>query len=259
MNKIIKDRSLFFYSHSLNIMDKFIYHMKRICAFLLLLLCFSYKVSYCKIFKIVLTGGPCAGKTKSLNFIKEKFENEGKKIVTINETATELMSSGFDFKKHTIWEVQNSIFNHQYQKEKAAILDAEKNNDDVFIICDRGLLDGKAYMNEEDYVKMIGEYGFSKKEDLLKRYDLVIYLQSVSIDRPQLFESESNHFRKSNLGQAKLLDEKVKNIWKKHPNFCEIPTFDKFEDKLDRLISTLENFILTQNMPKVLDSLSLSL
>lgn len=250
MNKIIKDRSLFFYSHSLNIMDKFIYHMKRICAFLLLLLCFSYKVSYCTVFKIVLTGGPCAGKTKSLNSIKEKFENEGKKVFTINETATELKSEGLDFDDNANLDIQEKIFRRQLENEETAISGAEKNNDssDIFIICDRGLLDGKAYMGEEDYAKMIEKFGFSE-EGLLKRYDLVIYLQSLSVGIPELFENESNICRQSSLGQAQILDEKVKNIWGKHPNFREIPTFEMFEDKFKELISILEKFISNQNMP----------
>ena len=225
-------------------MDKFIYYIKKICIFLLFLSFFSCQISSCKIFKIVLTGGPCAGKTKSLNFIKEKFENEGKKVFVINEMATELMSEGFDFNSNSILDIQKSIFERQYRKEENLIAKARSNNDDsdVFIICDRGLLDGQAYMEETEYVKMIQEYGFSK-DDLLKRYDLIIYLQSVSVNMPQLFENKSNIFRKSNINQAKIFDEKVKNIWKHHPNFFEILAFEKFEDKLEKLILNLKKFI----------------
>ena len=92
------------------VMDKFMYCIKKTCIFLLFLLFFSCKINSCKIFKIVLTGGPCAGKTKSLNFIKEKFENEGKQVFVINETATELMSEGFDFNSNSTLDIQKSIF-----------------------------------------------------------------------------------------------------------------------------------------------------
>jgi len=44
--------------------------------------------------KIVLTGGPCAGKTTGMKRIREAFESIGYKLVFIPETATELISGG---------------------------------------------------------------------------------------------------------------------------------------------------------------------
>ena len=116
----------------------------------------------------------------------------------------------------------------------------------IFGFCNNSIC--KAYMKEKEYVEMIKKYGVSE-EALLKRYDLVIYLKSLSVSMPELYENESNICRQSSLGQAQILDEKVKNIWGKHPNFREIPTFEMFEDKFKELISILEKFISNQNMP----------
>ena len=44
--------------------------------------------------KIVITGGPCAGKTTVLRILKEKYRNKGYTVVTVAETATELICSG---------------------------------------------------------------------------------------------------------------------------------------------------------------------
>ena len=41
--------------------------------------------------KIVLTGGPCAGKTTTIAKIKEDLENLGYHVLLLNECATEII------------------------------------------------------------------------------------------------------------------------------------------------------------------------
>ena len=47
--------------------------------------------------RVVFTGGPCAGKTTSINKIKSFFETIGWKVLVVPETATTLLSSGVYF------------------------------------------------------------------------------------------------------------------------------------------------------------------
>ena len=47
-----------------------------------------------KITKIVLTGGPCAGKTTALSWINNYFTNRGYTVLFVPETATELITNG---------------------------------------------------------------------------------------------------------------------------------------------------------------------
>ena len=44
--------------------------------------------------KIVVTGGPCAGKSTAMAKIKEELEREGYTVLLVHETATELISGG---------------------------------------------------------------------------------------------------------------------------------------------------------------------
>ena len=44
--------------------------------------------------KIVITGGPCAGKSTALITLKKHYEELGMRVLVINETATELIMSG---------------------------------------------------------------------------------------------------------------------------------------------------------------------
>lgn len=47
-----------------------------------------------RIAKIVLTGGPCAGKTTALNWINNFYTKKGYGVIFVPETATELITSG---------------------------------------------------------------------------------------------------------------------------------------------------------------------
>lgn len=47
-----------------------------------------------KITKIVITGGPCAGKTTAMSWIQNAFSQMGYAVLFVPETATELISGG---------------------------------------------------------------------------------------------------------------------------------------------------------------------
>ena len=44
--------------------------------------------------KVVLTGGPCAGKTSALSKIESYFTERGYKVLIVGESATEIIKSG---------------------------------------------------------------------------------------------------------------------------------------------------------------------
>ena len=44
--------------------------------------------------KIVITGGPCAGKTTALSWIANDLPQKGYRVVFVPETATELIGGG---------------------------------------------------------------------------------------------------------------------------------------------------------------------
>lgn len=48
----------------------------------------------CEIRKIVLTGGPCAGKTTAFQRIENEFTEKGYKVFVMKESTTEMMDSG---------------------------------------------------------------------------------------------------------------------------------------------------------------------
>ncbi|MCD8120989.1 MAG: ATP-binding protein [Clostridiales bacterium] len=47
-----------------------------------------------EITKIVITGGPCAGKTTAMSWLQNEFTEKGYAVLFVPETATELIGGG---------------------------------------------------------------------------------------------------------------------------------------------------------------------
>ena len=93
-----------------------------------------------KITRIVITGGPCAGKSTAMSWVQKSFTEKGYRVLFVPETATELITGGV-----TPWgcstnvEYQKCQMRFQDEKEKvfkqaARFMQSEK----VLIVCDRG-------------------------------------------------------------------------------------------------------------------------
>ena len=68
--------------------------------------------------KIAFTGGPCGGKSTSLNYFKEQLKKENYNIGIVSETATELLSLGIlPGNNITLIDFQNLLFKIQFIKE----------------------------------------------------------------------------------------------------------------------------------------------
>ena len=63
-----------------------------------------------KIHKIVLTGGPCAGKTTGMSWIQNAFSKLGYKVLFVPETATELITGGV-----TPWGCGRNLYRDLFQ------------------------------------------------------------------------------------------------------------------------------------------------
>ena len=109
-----------------------------------------------RIIRIVLTGGPAAGKTTLISRILHEFKQEdGWRVITIPETATDLIS-GFGIKPFggcmSMLQFQDFVVADQIHKENLALKAAEiVPEDDVLIIYDRAIMDDKAYVTDEEF------------------------------------------------------------------------------------------------------------
>lgn len=197
-----------------------------------------------KIIKIAITGGPCSGKSTVINKIINKFTDIGYKVLTIQETATELILSGINpfikYKedKNNI-SFQKAVFKEQLEKEKLYLKIAKKMPyDKILILCDRGLLDGQAYISKKDYLEILKE---NKLElNFVKNsYDAVFHLVTTAIGAEKFYTLENNKARMESINEAKLSDKKIQNAWLGCSKFKIIDNSTNFEGKINRLISEI--------------------
>lgn len=204
-----------------------------------------------KITKIVITGGPCAGKTTGMSWIQNAFSKRGYKVLFVNEAATELINSGVQPWSFSICDFQTSILQMQLAKEKiyedvAKTSDFEK----ILIVCDRGALDGKAFMEQEDYYRIINKINKTENE-LRDSYDAVFHLVTAAKGAESFYTLENNTARTETVEQARLADDKLINAWNGHPHFKIINNDVDFDNKMKKLIDEIAKVL---GEPKSFDS-----
>lgn len=187
--------------------------------------------------RLVLTGGPCGGKTSAVSFLKQNLESLEYKVIFTPEAATEIIRSGVQFNDCTVLEFQTLVTKRilYYEKEalKIASLYPEKN---VIILSDRGFCDNKEYMSDKDYKTLLSSFGLTE-EEVLCRYDAVFHLITAAIGAEKFYKLEGA--RHETPEEARELDIKTLQAWLHHPKHIVIDNSTDFNEKLNRLLNKI--------------------
>ena len=196
-------------------------------------------------YKVCLTGGPCGGKTTSMQAIEEEFLEKGYNVVIVPEAATLLINSGIrPFGKNALsmYDFQKYVMDMQFYLEEVATKYAKDSNKETIILCDRGLMDDKAYVSLEEYNKLINEFGYSSL-DILNRYDLVLHLKSIACDKEELYSNSNNSARTETVDEARLKDAVTLEAWNGHNNLVILDNDCTFEEKINNGISEIYKLV----------------
>ncbi len=191
-----------------------------------------------KITKIVLTGGPAAGKTTLISRVLHEFEQmDGWRVITIPETATELIS-GFGIRPFGgcmgMLEFQDFVIADQIHKERLALEAAEiVAEENILIIYDRALMDDKAYISDEEFARVIARFDGRTEASVLANYDAVIHLVTCA-KGAEFAYNLGNAARTESLEYAREMDDRTLRAWSGHPNLRIIDNSVNFEDKINR-------------------------
>ena len=194
--------------------------------------------------KIVITGGPCAGKTTALSWIANNLPQKGYTVLFVPETATELIGGGL-----TPWgcgtnlDYQRCQMELQLTKERlfergARTMPADK----VLIVCDRGAMDNKGYMTDEEFSQLCREMNTSVPE-LRDRYDAVFHLVTAAKGAIEAYSLANNAARYETPDQAAALDDRIIAAWTGHPHLRIIANGTSFESKLEHLLREILSFL----------------
>ena len=184
--------------------------------------------------RIVLTGGPGAGKTTAADLFRREI---GSRVVVVPEAATMLFAGGFP-------RVQEA---HARRAEQTAIYHVQRNLEDVqaarypdrILLCDRGTMDGAAYWpgSPSDFYAAMG----TSESAELARYDAVLFFESAAAGG--LTIEGGNPARIESQAEALRLDRQLRLVWSKHPRFFVVEHDASFLRKITAGLAALERIV----------------
>ena len=175
--------------------------------------------------RIVLTGGPGAGKTAVLELIRRSMCQH---VKVLPESAGIVFGGGFprDPRIDLRRAAQRAIFYVQRELEATAIAD-----DLAIALCDRGTIDGLAYWPGP--AEMLPEVGTTLDEQLA-RYQAVIHLRTPAFESGY---NRDNPLRIESAIEAASIDDRIAIAWARHPRRFEVPSAPDFLTKAARAIA----------------------
>lgn len=201
--------------------------------------------------RIVLTGGPCAGKTTALVKIIEHFSSLGYKVFTIPEVPTMFTQAGMNYltsNKQFFYEGEKATLQTQIALEDQFFRMAQTLDQPVLIVCDRGTMDISTYLKPEVWNQIIGEVGYTSAQLRDDRYDAVLHLVSAADGAEQFYTTANNAQRlekadEQGLRIARELDKKVVEAWTGHSHLRVINNHEDFDNKLNRVLKEISNVL----------------
>ncbi len=193
--------------------------------------------------RLVLTGGPCAGKTTALGFVSRKLKDYGTSVIVVPEVATSLINAGLhpkDISKDDMAKCQELFMRTQlhFEDEIFGPALALKGGDRQVLICDRGCMDSKAYMSTKDFEKLLIGLGKSEVDLRDRRYEAIFHLVTAAEGREKYYNLD-NPARTETPEQARVLDLRTRNAWIGHPHLRVIDNGTLFDKKLKRLLNAM--------------------
>ena len=136
--------------------------------------------------RIVITGGPSGGKTSALSMLLQKLPSLGYAPFTVPEVATLILSGGVRIGDIVNDQALYAMFQEQILR---AQLDFERRwkkfaqiqpGEKKIIICDRGSMDGKAYIEPGIFSAIFRKLGTTESDLRDKRYDAVFHMVTAA-------------------------------------------------------------------------------
>ena len=189
--------------------------------------------------KIVLTGGPCAGKTTTNERIEEFFTKLGYAVFTLPEAATLFIKAGAQFltdDPHLYFEIHRNMMTFLLQMEESFYEIAKATGKPAIIVNDRGAMDLSAYMKPDDWQALLKAVG-KTEEELLNRYKAVFHLCTSAKGAPHSYTLSNNSARmEETLAEAISVDDYLIHAWRNHPNLHIIQSEEFVKDKIDNVL-----------------------
>ncbi|MGE3958135.1 MAG: ATP-binding protein [Vicinamibacterales bacterium] len=179
--------------------------------------------------RVVLTGGPGAGKTAVLELIRLFFCEH---VRTLPESAGIIFGGRFPRNHRDLVQqaAQRAIYHVQRELESTADADNA-----AVVLCDRGTIDGSAYWRGDgDLFTSVG----TTREVELARYDTVIHLRTPTSAHAY---NRDNPLRTESLEEAAVIDARILTQWSGHPRRFIVAATEDFLSKASHVLKLLRD------------------
>lgn len=182
--------------------------------------CTATSPPFPQVTRLVLTGGPCAGKTTALATLSERLRARGFAVYVVPEAATIFWTGGASLAGASAAQVavfQASLLRVQLALEDAFVALARAGGRPAVLLADRGALDGRAYMGARAWDAMMQAGGWSTAALRDGRYDGIVHLVTAADGAVTAYGSGTNATRVETPAEAVALDAKLRACWVGHP------------------------------------------
>jgi len=199
------------------------------------------------VFTVVLTGGPCGGKSSALKYLTSAIKELEINVFTVPESATILLSNGGVFPginsaKSVLLSFEAILLNLQIVLENSFIDLAYDSGYRSVLLLDRGAIDISAYMPASSWNDLLRYMNWSEKS-LTERYDLVCHLVTAADGAIEFYTLTNNTARSETSQDAIIMDKRCADTWKNvHTKVITIDNRTKFKEKMSRVT----NIVVTE-------------
>ena len=144
--------------------------------------------------------------------IKAMFEVRGFAVYILPELATLTINAGCDpgsMPRHELVQWQASLVRFQMEMEEEFHEIAAKKNKKCLIVTDRGTMDSKAYLSNEEWEQICRENQWDVPTIRDQRYHAVIHLTTAAIGAKSFYTTANNEARRESSDEAADLDTRT--------------------------------------------------
>ena len=199
------------------------------------------------VYKFVITGGPCGGKTTALARLFSFLRERGYEVITCPEAFTIFGSNGMSLDFFATdgmdYIIQNSVLDVQLSLEESLERILKARGKPAVLLCDRGPMDGSAYLSEEKWNKILDTRGMDVTDLRDKRYNAVFHMVTAADGAPGYYTLENNQVRSESPELAIEVDRRTQKAWVGHPHMYVFDNSTDFEGKLQRVVDRISGIL----------------